>query len=387
MTGMGAKHVVMFLSNAYAPDVRVQREAESLVEAGYRVSVICWDRRSTFAPYETVSGIDVIRVCDVKSAYGLGWKQLVHFPRFWRKACQLAITQAPDVVHCHDLDTLYVGWRLKKLTGAAMIYDAHENYPASMSLYLPSLLVKLLAWWEGRLIRKADATITASTVLREDYLARGIFPVAVLGNYPDVKRFQHLPMAEAREARRALGVPNGALLVSYIGGFHRDRMILPFIEAAASCPGVYFAIWGAGDQKAAVEEAATKHTNVHYCGWANRDELPLCFQMSDVIYYGLRMDYPGARYNAPNTLTQAMIMGRPVIVTNVGDLGRIVETTDCGVLIDQTTPQAIAEAIGKLEIPERRRELAERGYDAALRSYNADVVSRRLVELYAAIAL
>jgi len=383
---MGAKHVVMLLSNAYAPDVRVQREAESLVEAGYKVTLICWDRKSAYAPYEAVSGIDIIRVGDVKSAYGLGWKQLVYLPRFWRKACQLGRRQAPDVVHCHDLDTLYAGWRLKQLTGAVMIFDAHENYSASMSLYLPSLFVRFLALWEGWLITKADAIITASTVLCEAYLARGISPVAVLGNYPDVKRFHHLPLAKARQARRALGVPDDALLVSYIGGFHLDRMILPFIEAAASCPGVHFAIWGAGYQQGAVEAAATKHRNVRYCGWANRDELPLCFQMSDIIYYGLRLDYPGAQYNAPNTLTQAMIMARPVIVTNVGDLGRIVETIDCGVLIDETTPQAIAEAIGKLEMSERRRALGGRGYDAALRSYNAEVVSKCLVELYSAIA-
>lgn len=375
----------MLLSNTYDPDVRVQREAEALVEAGYRVSIICWDRQSGLAPKETVSGIDVIRVQDVKSSHGLGWKQLMYLPRFWRKAWLSGRRLGPDFVHCHDLDTLYAGRRLKKLTGAALIFDAHEYYPASMSLYLPGLLVRLLDWWEGRLIRKADAVITASTVLRDEYLARGISPVEVLGNYPDPKRFPRLPAAKTRDARRSLGVNDEALLVGYIGGFSRNRMILPFIEAAALCPDVHFAVWGDGDQREAVEAAAESHPNVRCYGWADPEELPLYFQASDVIYYGLRLDYPGAQYNAPNTLTQAMITARPVIATNVGDLGRMVETTGCGVLIEEATPQAIAAAIGELRTTEQRRVLGERGYEAALQRYNADVVKKRLVELYDAL--
>jgi glycosyltransferase involved in cell wall biosynthesis len=289
------------------------------------------------------------------------------------------------VVHCHDLDTLYAGWQLKRATGAVLVYDAHEHYPASMSLYLPALFVTLLAWWERRLTRKAEAIITASSVLREHYLARGISRVVALGNYPDSKRFQLLPEARIREARQALGISDDTLLVSYIGGLHRNRMILPFIEAAASCPDAHFAVWGVGDQKGAVEAAVANHRNTRYHGLASRDELPLCFQMSDIIYYGLRLDYPGAEYNAPNTVAQAMIMARPVIATNVGDLGRIVETTGCGVLIDEATPEAIAGAIEELKDTERRQALGENGYEAARRSYNADTVSKRLLELYSTL--
>lgn len=382
---MAAKHVVMLLSNAHGPDVRVQREAECLAAAGYRVSIICWDREAKFAENETVSGVDIIRVQDVRSAYGLGWKQVMYLPRFWRKACRLGRERAPDVVHCHDLDTLYAGWRLKRMTGAVLVFDAHENYPATMSLYLPAVLVRLLTRWERWLIRKADAIITAGAVLREDYAALGLAPVVVLGNYADPKQFQALPDVTLRDARRTLGVPDEALLVSYIGGLHRDRSVLPFVEAAARCPDVHFAVWGAGDLKSAVEAAAAKHDNAHYFGWAPWDELPLWFQVSDVIYYGLRLDYPGAKYNAPNTLTQAMIMARPLIATNVGDLGRIVEASDCGVLIEEATPEAIAGAIEDLKNPERRNALGVNGYEAARKSYNADIVNERLLKLYSTI--
>jgi glycosyltransferase involved in cell wall biosynthesis len=291
----------------------------------------------------------------------------------------------PDVVHCHDLDTLYAGWRLKKATGAAILFDAHENYPASMSLYLPRLLVGVLCRWEQWLIQKVDAVITASTVLRDEYLARGLSPVLNLGNYADAERFRPLPDTDVRQARQKLGVPDDALLVSYIGGFHRNRAILPFLEAAGSSPDIHVAIWGDGDQAHALEVAAAGHPNVHCHGWADPNELPLCFQMSDVIYYGLRLDYPGAKYNAPNTLSQAMMMSRPLIATNVGDLGRIVEMTGCGILIEDTSPETIGAAIEALRSPEKRRALGEKGRAAALEAYNADALRDRLVELYATV--
>jgi hypothetical protein len=49
-----------------------------------------------------------------------------------------------------------------------------------------------------------------------------------------------------------------------------------------------------------------------------------------VIFYGLRLDYPGAIYNAPNTLSYAMTAGHPVVATNLGDLGRSVRQSECG---------------------------------------------------------
>jgi glycosyltransferase involved in cell wall biosynthesis len=377
-----SRHVVMFLANAFGPDPRVEREACALVKHGYQVTTICWDREAQLPPREVRKGFEVMRVHNVLSTYGSGWRQLFYIPRFWHEAIRLASPLQPNVVHCHDLDTLYAGWQLKRRLGCSLVYDAHEHYPALMSLYLPTVFVRALAQWERWLMSQVDATITASTVLRDEFLARGIRPVVALGNHPDIAPFMAVREREVAAVRARLGVSPGDFLVAYIGGFSRNRMLLPLIEAAAGLPQVCFHLWGDGLQRAAIEQAVACHPNVWYHGWLPSAELPSCFRAADVIYYCLRPDYHGAIYNAPNTLSQAMAAGRPIIANDVGDLGRIVRQTECGILLPDVTPDAIRQAILVLSNPAVRRQLGEAGRSAAEARYNWTVGERNLVEIY-----
>ena len=201
-----SKHILMLLTNPFRPDPRVEREAVGLVAAGYEVTVICWDRAAELPADELYKGVRLLRVQDVPSAYGSGWRQLFHLPRFWRKAVGLALQLRPDAIHCHDLDTLYAGWQIKKRLQIPLLYDAHEHYPALMSLYLPAPAIPLLAAWERFLIRRVDATITASTILADEFVAQGVRPVQALGNYPDIEPYLSLDKAERPRLRAELGV-------------------------------------------------------------------------------------------------------------------------------------------------------------------------------------
>ncbi len=377
--------VVMLLTNPFRPDPRVSREAHALVEQGYHVTIICWDRQVELPRHESHDGrdgVEIIRVQDVQSGYSFGWQQLFYLPRFWHKATQLALELSPDAVHCHDLDTLYAGWRIKKCLRCPLVYDAHEHYPALMSLYLPAPFVMALAQWERWLMHYVDITITASTVLRDEFLSRGQPLVVTLGNYQDVASYAAVTDAEAHALRAELGVLPDDLLIAYIGGFSRNRMLLPLIEAAALLPHAQFHLWGDGPQRTAIEQAVAHHPNVYYHGWASAANLPYYFKAADLIYYCLRLDYPGAVYNAPNTLTQAMAAGRPIIANDVGDLGRIVRATHCGLLIGEATPHAIAGAIERLQDPLARARMGANGLRATRDTYNTAVVQRQLVDVY-----
>jgi glycosyltransferase involved in cell wall biosynthesis len=159
-------------------------------------------------------------------------------------------------------------------------------------------------------------------------------------------------------------------------------MLLPLIAAAQELSDVSVHLWGDGPQRAVVEQASDRLLNVHYRGWLPPSELPLHFRTADVIYYCLRLDYPGAVYNAPNTLAQAMAAARPVIANEVGDLGRIVRATQCGVLIDEATPQAIVCAIDQLRTSATRHVLGTNGLKAAQNTYNAAALQQQLIDLY-----
>ncbi len=376
-------HIVMLLSNAFRPDPRVIKEANSLAAAGYSVTVICWDRLCEMPIEETLpSGVSIIRIQSVRTVYGAGARQILYTPRFWSAAIEKALPLKPDLVHCHDLDTLYAGVRIKKRLGCKLLFDAHEDYPTQMSLYLPGFFVPVLNTLEHWLLRRVDAVVAASSFFVEKLTGAGFSPIVHIPNVQDLVLFESVTQDQVRRARLELGLDPEAYVISYIGGFSRNRLLLPLIEAMRSLPTITLLLWGDGHQRRTIEEAIHGLANVRYLGWLPADQVPLYTCLSDVVYYCLKPDYPGAKYTAPNTLSNAMAAERPVIANNIGDLGHIVRETGCGILLDEVTSLTVSEAIMKLSDSTMRCMLGKAGRAAAEREFNWQVVEQRLLVLY-----
>lgn len=374
--------VTMLLSNAFRPDPRVAREAQALADAGRQVTIVCWDREAKYPVREVVGNYQIERTQNVQTVYGAGARQILHTPRFWRAAAKRVQKIQPNVIHCHDLDTLPAGWWLKRRTGAKLVYDAHEDYPAMMSLYLPGPMVRMLSWLERYLLHRVDYTITASTVFADKLRALGVAPVSTIGNYQSLFPFDALTEAEVAAVRADLGLQSDDLALVYIGGFSRNRQLLPLIEAAKDLPDVRVFLWGDGHQRDRVAAAAAQVPNVEYLGWLPAEDVPLYTCAADVIYYCLLPDYPGAVYNAPNTLSNAMAAGRPIIANDVGDLGRIVHQNSCGVLLPEVTPGTIRQAVETLRDPVVRQRMGAAGRTAAETRYNWTVARQQLEQVY-----
>jgi len=373
----------MLLSNAFRPDPRVAREAQALINAGHPVTVVCWDREAKYPTRKVVEDYQIERVQDVQTEYGAGARQILYTPRFWSAAAKRVRKMHPDVIHCHDLDTLPAGWWLKGRTGAKLVYDAHEDYPALMSLYLPGGMVRMLSWLERYLLRRVDYTITASTVFAEKLRVQGITPVVTIGNYQSLTLFDAVNQTDVAAARARLGLAPDDLVIAYIGGFSRNRLLLPLVETVREMRDVQVLFWGDGHQRAAVEAAVAQTSNARYLGWLSAEQVPLHTLLADVVYYCLVPDYPGAIYNAPNTLSNAMAAGRPIIANDVGDLGRIVRQSGCGILVSEVTPSAIRQAIESLRDPAVRQQMGTAGRMAAEARYNWAVAGRQLKQVYA----
>jgi glycosyltransferase involved in cell wall biosynthesis len=288
----------------------------------------------------------------------------------------------PDYIHCHDLDTLYVGYRLKKHLGCKLIFDAHEHYPAQMTLYLPGLFCYGLRCWQKWLLEATDAVITASTVLGDEIKRQSNKPVVTVGNYQPLASYEQVDATSVRKNRMELGLQEGRIAVAYIGGLTRNRVLKSLIRSAVYLPHVSYHVWGDGPQRPAVEAWCRSHENVFYHGWLASEKIPLYFKSMDIVFYALKPDYAGAKYNAPNTLTQAMAAARPLIANDIGDLGKIIKETGCGLLVEKCTPENIAHAINRLQNSALRNALGGKGLDAARNHYNADSAARALADLY-----
>jgi glycosyltransferase involved in cell wall biosynthesis len=235
---------------------------------------------------------------------------------------------------------------------------------------------------ERRLIHQADYIIAASQEYADKVTKLGVKHVITIGNLQPLEPYDAVTGEQIQAVRRELGLKPGELVIAYIGGFSRNRLLLPLVEASRLLPGVKFFFWGDGHQRPEVEAGVKDIPNARYLGWLPPQQVPLMMRAMDGIYYCLKPDYPGAIYNASNTLSSAMAAGKPVIANHVGDLGRTVLKFKCGILLETVTPQSICEAVQSLQDPEFRRQLGQAGRRAAESEYNWEASKAKLVSVY-----
>ena len=70
------KKIIMLLTNAFEPDPRVYQEAKSLINNGYDITIICWDRDYKKQAFEKINAIEIERIY-VRSTHGRGVSQTI----------------------------------------------------------------------------------------------------------------------------------------------------------------------------------------------------------------------------------------------------------------------------------------------------------------------
>lgn len=377
--------IVMLLSNAFRPDPRVLKEANSLAAVGYQVSILCWDRLAELPPSEILpSGVRIIRIQNVPSAYGIGMGQLLRLPQFWRALLPHLREIQPDLLHCHDFDTLAAGLLWGKLHRTPIIYDAHEYYADLCKPRLHGLPGNLLY----RLIRRAEligARLSSAVVTVDDTLG-GIYRrlnrrVLIIGHYPSIN------LAE----QAAPVFSHDQLNLLYVGRISTDRGMLVYLELMRELleRGVpaHLHLAGMMTPQSEVEIFAASlpgledHVTQH--GWITYQHLPGLFAQADI---GLSILLPEPRYVAalPVKLFEYMAAGLPVIASNFPSIAWVISSADCGLLVDPTgDPARVADTIlswwQQPAIPVR---LGANGRNAILQQYNWELLASQLDQLY-----
>lgn len=375
--------VLMLLTNCFQPDPRVHAEARTLVESGYRVTLLGWDRDRKKPPREVIDGIHVERIF-LRSRHGRGASQIPFLVGFWLLALFRGLGRRFDIIHCHDLDTLPPGLLLGRLTGARVLFDAHESFPdmltGSISPGLKSFLVRL----EDLLLRRVDGLITVGELLQQEYRRRGARRTHVVGNW---KRLQDFEVWRDRveEERRGLGIASGALVITYIAWLSEERRLPALLEAVEADPGLFLIIGGQGPLQEEVRRRAERSPNIHALGPVPPDQVPRYTAAADVIYYGFDESHPNARYSAPNKLFEALAAGRAVITGRFGEIGQIVARERCGLTLPALTAESLSAALGRLRDPELLRDCQRRALRAGRERYNWSRAAEELLRAYAAV--
>jgi len=361
----------MLLSNGYNPDDRVRNEAMALNAAGYEIIIIAWDRSLDKTEQEVQDGI-VIQRTRLKAGFGQGIGKIFRYFQIWAQFFGKVNEYHPDVVHCHDFDTYFVGLMYKFFhPKAKLVFDAHENYYMMMKPLVPKVVSDAIAFLERRFTKYADLVIGACDATADHYQNRGAKNVIVVGNWKDpcLYAFSH---EQINRKRAEIGV-DGHLIVTYIGSLTEDRNVVPLIKAIQERPWAFVIIGGAGGQETEIRKLCSSMTNAYYPGYIHPNDVPLLTSISDIVYYGLDSSDTYAPYNAPNKLFEALAAGKPIVASDLGgELSYIVHSETCGMLIPKIDSQSIGSALDTMRNDGYRMELGKNSKNAGESRYNSE---------------
>lgn len=375
--------VCMLVTNRGVDDPRVCMEAEALQREGYAVTVIGWDRDTDRDVEEKQNGVNFLRL-KLRSTHGRGVTQPVFLSGFWLRACGALRRLRPKIIHCHDLDTLPVGWWAAKRLAARLVFDAHENFPDMMIEHLPRVVVQVLRALERWLVPRCELLITVGHRLAEHYRRLGARRVVVVGNWKDGADFQ-FSAEDIRRTRGTLGLRNGVIAICFIANLGRERRLEPLLAAVAKDRRFACVVGGDGPQASLARQYAANHENIVYLGRVVPSRVPLLTVACDIVYYGFDETNPNARWSCPNKLYEAMAAGRPVLTGDFGEIGQTVREVSCGVVGDLGTSEGVALALGHLA---ERRVMERLGCNArqALRLYSRERACAALLDAYENLA-
>lgn len=344
--------VLMLLTNSYDPDPRVRQEALALLKMGCRVRLLAWDRDGKSPATELMEGVEVERV-RLSSSHGRGTTQIFFYMVLYLRMLWRGGRVPFDVVHCHDLDTLPLGFVLGKLKRKPIVYDAHESFLEMFEGRVYPKVLRILAGLENFLLRRIDLLITVGEKLRRFFVERGARHSVVVGNWKDLKEYERTP-EQNQQLRVSLGIPPEAIVVTCITQLLKNRMIEELVEAAQPFPDVYVILAGKGELEPMVRKWASENPRLIHLGFIHASTVASYTCASDAIYCGFDPAMSNFRFAAPNKLFEALAAGKPLITPDIGEIGDLVRGASCGVVMPDCSAASVREAIGAMRDPASR---------------------------------
>ncbi len=357
---------ILMLSAAHPPDdVRIMRkQGAALAAAGWRVTHLCPAMPDT--PAE-MAGVSI-------STYARRpgwWGRIRNIPRLARLARRIQ----PRAIMAHEPDAWLAA--LLARAPARVVLDVHEHYPSRLDQRLPPPLrpvarsVLRLACRE--MARLADGLVVAKDGLATDY-RRDCVPVRNYALAPTTPPRRHAP---------------GPLKLLHLGALSRARGWPQMLAALALYPrdaeliiAGRFTDGSEADFFAEAEQRGLR-PRISFRGWLPPDDMARQAACADINLVLFQPGDDNHRLALPHKLADGMLAGLPVIAPDFAtELAAMVREAGCGLLVDVTSPAAIAAAITSLAEPAARATMGEAGRAAALGRFGWAGEAQTLCALY-----
>jgi len=391
--------ILFVWDSVYPWDIRVEKVCNSLMRRGHEIHLVCRNPKYQVRN-ELYRGIHLHRIgCLPK--YFRKLNGLFTFPFFLSPVWLLEIysqarSNSCDMIMVRDLPMAPAALIVGKLLGLPVILDMAECYPELLrctwkfeKFRLSNLLTRnpyVADIIEKLVIDNIDEVLVMIEESRDRLLQMNVDSgkIHIVSNTPELDRFASC--AKVKDRQREDGK---ALKMVYVGLLNPSRgidtLLLAVKEYVNGGRKIELTIAGSGKDENRLKEITAQNgleAHVSFLGWVDNSEVPRLVAESDIC---IVPHHKCTHWDTtiPNKLFDYMAAGKPVLVSNVTPMERIVNENRCGLSYEDLNPADLAAKIVLLEDVNLRRGLGENARKAITAKYRWDLDEKVLDKVMA----
>jgi len=250
---------------------------------------------------------------------------------------------------------------------------------------------------EGLNFAAADLIVVVSDAMREELRARGVDAGKVLVNPNGVDVDRYSPSVDAEPVRRRFGF-GGRLVFGFIGTFGAwhgaealaaayGRLLQSRPDLRTTTSLLFIGDGARVPETKSIIAASAAAANTVFAGLVPQADGPQYLAACDVLVSPHVPNPDGTPFfGSPTKLFEYMAMGRPIIASNLDQIGSILRHADSAWLVPPADTVALADAMALLADDELlRRQLADRARRDAVARHTWRAHTRLIVDAVAAL--
>ena len=387
--------VVMNFSMSFQPYqgryLRVYNQARTLIQDGYDVILLAWDREGKSPLEEVREGIRIYRIPIRAEVMRGPFRNALNVLRFNWEVLKYLRKAEFDVAHCFNLDAIGAALLGAKLRAKRSVLDLCEpEYYACWDRRFAPLL-KIVNFIEAGLARRYDHVLVHNEFQVRKFRDKGIKHVTQVGSYPNL----YLASKEAMKARRRR---DDVVVIGRIGTIYENNGLEELLEAfklliekqrCAENP-INYRLFLAGrvfDSYKSIFSKLIKPLagEIDLNAAFDSKEMHKLYQQVDISVIFVRKTR-WFRNITPTKLFDSLSNGVPVVANDIGEVKQIVTEGDCGVIVDEKDTQSVVEGLERLGTNKKLRlAMGERARRVSRKKYNWEAQRERFCSVYSSL--